>query len=311
MPTAKTTMLLATASQKLLAPGAIRRQRRKNLAKRELFLIAGNKLAAADLISDVAPFTHYLRLPSALLLFPDFCAGARSRRCASLQDERSSNLGETTFLPRFGAPLLPWSHWLRSICLSRSDGLLVRAAMQSAFRRVGCGLAERAKRFEAIMLPHMGAAYSLARFLTRDAVAADDVVQEAFLNAYRGFDGWRGSASKAWLLAIVRNCVFARSRDPGFAVPVEEAELVADQDPTPEEWLIGRYEAAALQREIEELPPVFREVLVLRELEELSYKEIATIVDVPIGTIMSRLARARQMLGARLSVLSSVSGDRT
>jgi RNA polymerase sigma-70 factor (ECF subfamily) len=160
------------------------------------------------------------------------------------------------------------------------------------------------------MLPHMDAAYSLARFLTRDSVAADDVVQEAFLNAFRGFDGWRGGAPKAWLLAIVRNCFLARARDHGLSVPIEEAEFVAQDDPTPEEILIDRHEAATLHFEIEALPQAFREILVLRELEELSYKEIATILEIPIGTVMSRLARARQMLGARLTSLSLVFGDR-
>lgn len=173
------------------------------------------------------------------------------------------------------------------------------------------GLTERAERFRAIMLPHLDAAYSLARFLTRDPVAADDVVQQAFLNAFRGFDGWRGGASKAWLLAIVRNCFLAGCRERGEVVPIEDAEAVAQDDPTPEEILIGRHEAAQLRLEIEALPATFREILVLRELEELSYREIATIVDVPIGTVMSRLARARKMLGARLIPTElPVAGDR-
>lgn len=160
------------------------------------------------------------------------------------------------------------------------------------------------------MLPHLDAAYSLARYLTRDPVVADDIVQEAFLNALRGFDGWRGSASKAWLLAIVRNCFLAKIRDRDLAVPIDEADLVSDDRPGPEAILIDRQDAAFLRLEIEALPFVFREILVLRELEEFSYKEIATIVDVPIGTVMSRLARARQMLGARLKPKgSAAAGD--
>jgi RNA polymerase sigma-70 factor (ECF subfamily) len=162
------------------------------------------------------------------------------------------------------------------------------------------------------MMPHLDAAYNLARFLTRDSTAADDVVQEALLNAFRGFDGWRGGAARAWLLAIVRNCFLARGRERGMVVPIEDAESVALDDQTPEKILIGRHQAARLRLEIEALPPAFREILVLRELEELSYKEIATIVDVPIGTVMSRLARARQMLGARLNTPGSPdAGDRS
>jgi RNA polymerase sigma factor (sigma-70 family) len=158
------------------------------------------------------------------------------------------------------------------------------------------------------MLPHMDAAYSLARYLTRDPVAADDVVQEAFLRAYRGFDGWRGGAPRAWLLAIVRNCFLAARHHAGVTAPLDEAEAVPFDAPTPEEALIGQDEAARLRREIERLPTVFREVLVLRELEELSYKEIATVVDAPIGTVMSRLARARHLLGDRL-MLARAAGE--
>jgi RNA polymerase sigma-70 factor (ECF subfamily) len=171
-------------------------------------------------------------------------------------------------------------------------------------------LAERAERFHAIMLPHMDAAYSLARYLSRDPVAADDIVQEAFLNAFRGFDGWRGDAAKAWLLAIVRNCFLAGARGQENMAAIEEAEAIPLDEPTPEEIIITRRELASLHTEIEGLPQSFREVLILRELEELSYKEIATIIDTPIGTVMSRLARARKMLGDRLtSAKTPVSGE--
>jgi RNA polymerase sigma-70 factor (ECF subfamily) len=156
----------------------------------------------------------------------------------------------------------------------------------------------------------MDAAHSLARYLTRDPVAAEDVVQEAFLNAFRGFDGWRGGAPKAWLLTIVRNCFLARSRSSAALTPIDEAGDLAQDDPTPEDILISRHEAESLRREIEALPPAFREIVVLRELDGLSYKEIATIIDAPIGTVMSRLARARQLLGIRLVTPPSlVAGD--
>jgi RNA polymerase sigma factor (sigma-70 family) len=150
------------------------------------------------------------------------------------------------------------------------------------------------------MLPHLDSAYSLARYLTCDPVLADDIVQEAFLRAFRGFDGWRGGQPKAWLLAIVRNCFLAARRDTGPTTTIDEAEAIPLDAPTPEEALIEKDAVALLRREIERLPTAFREVLVLRELEELSYKEIASVVDAPIGTVMSRLARARHLLGDRL-----------
>jgi len=165
----------------------------------------------------------------------------------------------------------------------------------------------RAEQFRLVMLPHMDAAYSFACYLTRNPLGAEDIVQEAFLRALRGFDGWRGDNPKAWLLAIVRNCyldtVTAR-RDPlRGAEPVEAIDECASVRETTDRWeegLTARSDAALLRRTIENLPEPFRETLVLRELEELSYKEIAAITEVPVGTVMSRLARARTMLGALL-----------
>ncbi len=167
---------------------------------------------------------------------------------------------------------------------------------------------DRSERFRRIMLPHMDAAYTLARYLTRDTIAAEDVVQEAFLRAYRAFDGWRGEAPKAWLLAIVRNCFLTslaseRARawptgDPDAIFAAACAEAIDERDP--EAILAEQSDAAMLRRTIENLPEPFREALVLRELDDLSYKEIASITHVPIGTVMSRLARARQMLAAFL-----------
>jgi len=161
---------------------------------------------------------------------------------------------------------------------------------------------DRAERFRAVMLPHMDAAYTLARYLTRDPGLAEDIVQEAFLRAWRGFDGWRGEAPKPWLLTIVRNCflthVTARrtgnqSLDDLAANPPPQ---LVERD-NPESLLADKSEAAMLRATIEQLPEPFRETLVLRELEEMSYKDIATITRVPIGTVMSRLSRAREMLG--------------
>jgi RNA polymerase sigma-70 factor (ECF subfamily) len=184
-------------------------------------------------------------------------------------------------------------------------------------------------QFEDLFLPYLNAAYSLARFIARDPVAADDIVQESFLRAFRSFDKFRGGDAKSWLLTIVRNCSFDWSRSskraagvttdalsPAPAIEGEgTGEAFADSlgrwIPNPDE--LGDYtqdgpEAAVLrQSEIEEvramirrLPEPFRETLVLRELEELSYKQIAEITGAPIGTVMSRLARARQMLTAEM-----------
>jgi len=177
------------------------------------------------------------------------------------------------------------------------------------------------QRFEDLILPHLDAAYSLARFIARDAVAADDIVQESFLRAFRSFGNYRGGDAKSWLLAIVRNCSFDWSklnrRAAGVAADVatptqagsseSSGEVLGRWIPNPDELADssqdGPETAVLRQSEIDEvramirrLPEPFRETLVLRELEELSYKRIADVTGVPIGTVMSRLARARQML---------------
>lgn len=153
-----------------------------------------------------------------------------------------------------------------------------------------------------MILPHLDAAYNFARFLTRDASAAQDVAQDALLRAWRAFGGYRGGDAKAWLLAIVRNCwaswAQAQQRERGTAAPVEE--LSASTADGPETSLLRLSEAEQVRAVLAALPEPFRATLVLRELEELSYREIAAITAVPIGTVMSRLARARQMLGAKL-----------
>lgn len=167
--------------------------------------------------------------------------------------------------------------------------------------------------FHELMLPHLDAAYNLARYLAREPDAADDIVQEAFLKGYRAFDGYRGGDARAWILAITRNCFFdwakARKFDSdrtgarikGTALDGEEGEggaAIEFYDPdqeTPEKAAISRDETQKVRKVIETLPTHFREALVLRELEELSYQEIAAITATPIGTVMSRLARARHM----------------
>ncbi|ACA19118.1 RNA polymerase, sigma-24 subunit, ECF subfamily [Methylobacterium sp. 4-46] len=157
--------------------------------------------------------------------------------------------------------------------------------------------------FDATVLPHLDAAYSLARFLARDADAAEDIVQEAMLRAFRGFDGFRGGDARAWLLAIVRNCArsWAAARPRAAAGAAEEG---GPEDPwdreaeTPEASLARGDEIAAVRALVAALPEPFRETLVLRELEDLSYRDVAAVTGVPVGTVMSRLARARALFGA-------------
>jgi RNA polymerase sigma-70 factor (ECF subfamily) len=165
-----------------------------------------------------------------------------------------------------------------------------------------------AERFRRLVLPHLDGAYGLARLLCRDAVAAEDIVQEAFLRALRGFEGFRGSSPKAWLYAIVRNCFFswaASNRRQPEAPAGEASDPLADipsDGDTPEAALLRQGEIDQVRSALEAIPEPFREALALRELDELSYREIAEITGAPIGTVMSRLARARQMLGAVLGV---------
>jgi len=168
-----------------------------------------------------------------------------------------------------------------------------------------------APRFRDLIAPHIDAAYSLARYLARDPVAAEDIAQEALLKAFRNLDSLRGEP-KPWLMAIVRNAYFdwRRRGDEQHLVGGEAAEdaLADAADPdqdTPETALIRRGDVAQLRAAIQQLPEPFREALVLRELEELSYREVADVTSVPLGTVMSRLSRARRMLGERLGVMEA------
>jgi RNA polymerase sigma-70 factor (ECF subfamily) len=157
----------------------------------------------------------------------------------------------------------------------------------------------RAEIFEEIMLPHLDAAHNLARWLTRNEQDAQDIVQEAYLRAFRFFDGFRGGDGKAWLLEIVRNTcrTFQRRESRGAgAVPFDEMAHGVDTAAPAEEKLEGQEKLGVLRRCIELLPSEFREVLVLRELEEMAYREIAEVTGLAIGTVMSRLSRARKRL---------------
>jgi RNA polymerase sigma-70 factor (ECF subfamily) len=163
----------------------------------------------------------------------------------------------------------------------------------------------RLAQFEVAVLPHLDAAYNLARWLTRNEHDAEDVVQEAYLRALQFFEGFRGGDGRSWLLAIVRNTCYTwleRNRPPRPTTEFDEkihSGDVAAESPTKLVLQIDNQEMVA--QAIDELPPEFREVIVLRELEGLSYKEIGTIVQIPAGTVMSRLARARQRLQDRLA----------
>ncbi len=157
---------------------------------------------------------------------------------------------------------------------------------------------DKVSRFEDAVLSHLDAAYNLARWLTQDDRDAEDVVQEACLRAFRFFDGFHGGNSKAWLLTIVRHTCYSwlRKNRAHELSPIDEELDLAEPGAGPEELLLQNVDRHSLHRAIEGLPVEYREVLILRELEELSYKEIAGIAGIPLGTVMSRLARARKRL---------------
>jgi RNA polymerase sigma factor (sigma-70 family) len=156
-------------------------------------------------------------------------------------------------------------------------------------------------RFELLVMPHRKAAYNLARWLTRNDHDAEDVVQEAFMRAFRFFEGFQGGDSKAWLLTIVRNSCHTWMQQNRKLLLEENIGEHEATEPSPEAAVIENVDREALRRAIEELPAEFREAIVLRELEGLSYKEIGAVTGVPVGTVMSRLARARGRLARALS----------
>lgn len=175
----------------------------------------------------------------------------------------------------------------------------------AAASRRSAGSNDKYGRFQREIVPHLDAAYNFARFLSRNPDAAQDIVQDSFLRAYRGFEGYQGGDARAWIFSIVRNCyhnwllegrrkarlevdVHHRDDAPDFSI-----DEVASDDDTPETALLRSSEAGKVRSVLNLLPRALREVLVLRELEGLSYREIAQTSALPIGTVMSRLARAR------------------
>lgn len=167
---------------------------------------------------------------------------------------------------------------------------------------------DRNASFEAQAMPHLDAAYQLARWLTRDDHDAEDLVQSAYLRAFKAWDGFRGGDVRAWLLTIVRNTFYSTLRDEKHErahVGFDEALHSQDNDEAqssyashhdPAHLAAIRATGADVNRALESLAPAFREVLVLKELDDLSYKQIGEIAGIPIGTVMSRLARARKQL---------------
>ncbi len=169
----------------------------------------------------------------------------------------------------------------------------------------------RTERFAALALPHLDAAYNLARWITRNDSDAQDVVQDAYLRALRAFDGLRGEVIRPWLLAIVRNASLSwldqergRRGDVAYDEQLhggEDARAAMAGEPTdPQDQLMRAQDRDALDQALNQLPVVFREVIVLRELQECSYAEIVQILGVPAGTVMSRLSRARARLAQLL-----------
>lgn len=166
--------------------------------------------------------------------------------------------------------------------------------------------------FNRLILPHLDGAYNLARYLTRDPVLSEDVVQDAMVRAFRAFAQFRGESPRAWLFAIVRNC--SRTAQAGargcVALVIHESGLSeeaaaqfgeqADLGPTPEDEVMRKADIDRVRAAIEAIPEPFREAIVLRELEDLSYAEIAEVTGVPVGTVMSRLARGRAMLAKEM-----------
>jgi RNA polymerase sigma-70 factor (ECF subfamily) len=157
---------------------------------------------------------------------------------------------------------------------------------------------ENRSGFEQAVLPHLNAAYNLARWLTRNDHDAEDVAQEACLRAMKFFDGFHGDSMRPWLLTIVRNTylTWLQKNRRKETAPLEDEDEVEAGGANPEELLLERVDGQSLRKALDELPAEYKEVIVLRELEDMSYKEIAEVAGIPIGTVMSRLARARRRL---------------
>jgi RNA polymerase sigma-70 factor (ECF subfamily) len=189
--------------------------------------------------------------------------------------------------------------------LQRQVLALPRKAGDGTMAGNGSGYHDKAQRFRDAALPHLDDLYTLARYLLHDAADAEDAVQECYLRALRHFDTFRGPAIRPWLFAILRNICrseFARRSRAALTMDGEtdedenSAPLWQDAPASPEAEMLHQRDAEAVRRLVAELPEPFREAIVLREINDLSYQQIADVVGAPIGTVMSRLARARSML---------------
>ncbi len=163
----------------------------------------------------------------------------------------------------------------------------------------------KAEQFKRLALPHLDEIYTLARYLLRNASDADDAAQECYLRAFRHFDTFRGGPIKPWLLAILRNvcrATYAGNARLVYTATDTEANgtpitpIWHEDSETPEQTIVRQHESATMRRLIGELPEEFKEVIVLREINDLSYRDIATVIEAPIGTVMSRLSRGRKLL---------------
>jgi RNA polymerase sigma-70 factor (ECF subfamily) len=201
--------------------------------------------------------------------------------------------------PHRRVPLLP---------VETREGRILFRGMKSS-RRKSLEEAMPHGTFEAIVLPHLDAAFNYARWLTRNDADAEDVVQDACVRAIRFFPALRHSEARAWLFAIVRNTWYTRiGRRPRTGGEAIDDDALPDLSLGPEALLMQRMTVDRVRDAIEQLPPEFREVVVLREIEGLSYKEIASVIDAPIGTVMSRLSRARSRLYLQLAPLGTLEG---
>ena len=172
-------------------------------------------------------------------------------------------------------------------------------------------------RFQATILPHINAAYNLARWLTHGHAEAEDIVQEAYLRAFKFFDGFHGEDGRVWLLGIVRNTFYTwyqQNKTQNQHTPFEEdlhganTEIFKSDDDNPEQIMLQKDSQRVLNNALRALPIEFREVMVMRELEDLSYKQIAAIVQIPMGTVMSRLGRGRKQLATILAASAEIEG---
>jgi RNA polymerase sigma factor (sigma-70 family) len=193
----------------------------------------------------------------------------------------------------------------RWIQAGRAPPLSIKAGPKAMPLKAANDDPEKARRFREAALPYLDDAYTLARYLLRDPTDAEDAVQECYLRAFKHFDSYRGPAMKPWLFAILRNVCraeFARraSAPTGVVEDVadheEQTPLWHEAQETPETQMLRRWDADTIRRLVTALAEPFRETFVLREINNLSYREIADVAEVPVGTVMSRLARARAML---------------